>query len=50
MAIKASIGKLEVSLSFTRLVQQHVRGNAIEVLQIEPAHLDEQRKMSFQSP
>lgn len=47
MAIKVSIGKLEVPLPFTRLVQQHVRGNAIEVLQIEPEHLDEQRRMSF---
>ncbi len=47
MAIKVSIGKLDVPLPFTRLVQQHVRGNAIEVLQVEPEHLDEQRKMPF---
>ena len=47
MAIKVSIEKLEVPLSFTRLVQKHVRGNATEMLQIEPEHLDGQRKMSF---
>ena len=42
-----SIRKLEVPLPFTRLVQKHVRGNAIEVPQIEPKHRDEQRRMSF---
>jgi len=47
MAVKVSIGKLDVPLPFTRLVRQHVRGNAIEVLQIEPEHLDEQRTMPF---
>lgn len=47
MAIKVSIGKLDVPLPFTRLVRQHVTGNAIEVLQIEPEHLDEQRKLPF---
>jgi len=47
MAIKVSIGRLEVPLPFTRLVEQHVRGNAIEVLRIGPEHLDEQRRMSF---
>ncbi len=47
MAIKVSIGKLDVPLPFTRLVRQHVVGNAIDVLQVEPEHLDEQRKMPF---
>jgi PIN domain nuclease of toxin-antitoxin system len=47
MAIRVSIGKLDVPLSFTRLVRQHVTGNAIDVLQVEPEHLDEQRKMPF---
>ena len=47
MAIKVSIGKLDVPLPFTRLVRQHVTGNAIEMLQVEPEHLDEQRKMPF---
>jgi PIN domain nuclease of toxin-antitoxin system len=47
MAIKVSIGKLDVPLPFTRLVRQHVTGNAIEVLSMEPEHLDEQRSLSF---
>jgi PIN domain nuclease of toxin-antitoxin system len=47
MAIKVSIGKLDVPLPFTRLVQHHVMGNAIEVLPIEPEHLDEQRSLPF---
>jgi PIN domain nuclease of toxin-antitoxin system len=47
MAIKVSIGKLEVPLPFTRLVQRHVTGNAIEVLSIKPEHPDEQRSLSF---
>ncbi|MFB6099124.1 MAG: type II toxin-antitoxin system VapC family toxin, partial [Salinibacter sp.] len=42
-----SIGKLDVPLPFTRLVREHVTGNAIEVLSIEPQHLDEQRSLSF---
>lgn len=44
MAIKVSIGKLNVPLPFTRLVRQHVTGNNIDVLPIEPEHLDEQRE------
>jgi PIN domain nuclease of toxin-antitoxin system len=47
MAIKVSMDKLEVPLPFTRLVRQHVTGNAIEVLSIEPEHLDQQRTMPF---
>lgn len=47
MAIKVSIGKLKVPLPLTRLVREHVTGNAIEVLPIEPEHLDEQRKLPF---
>jgi len=47
MAIKVNIGKLDVPLPFARLVRQHVTGNAIEVLQVEPEHLDEQRTMPF---
>jgi PIN domain nuclease of toxin-antitoxin system len=47
MAITVSIGKLEVPLPFTRLVRQHVTGNAIDVLPIEPEHLDKQRNMPF---
>lgn len=47
MAIKVSIGKLDVPLPFTRLVRQHVTGNAIEMLQVEPEHLDKQQKLPF---
>jgi PIN domain nuclease of toxin-antitoxin system len=47
MAIKVSIGKLQVPLPFTRLVRQHVHGNAIQVLPIKPSHLDTQRELPF---
>lgn len=47
MAIKVSLGKLKVPLPLSRLVREHVTGNAIEVLAIEPEHLDEQRKLPF---
>lgn len=47
MAIKVSIGKLDVPLPFTRLNREHVEGNAIEVLPIRAEHLDEQRKLPF---
>lgn len=32
MSIKVSIGKLKVPLPFTRLQQEHIRGNAIQIL------------------
>lgn len=47
MAIKVSIGKLEVPLPFTRLVREHVEGNAIEQLPVEAEHLDAQRALPF---
>lgn len=47
MAIKVSIGKLKVPLPFTRLRREHISGNAIEVLAIEPEHLDQQRELPF---
>lgn len=47
MAIKVSLGKLKVPLPLTRLVREHVTGNAIEVLAIDAKHLDEQRKLPF---
>ena len=40
MAIKASLGRLTLSLSFTDLVAEHVHGNAIELFEILPRHLD----------
>ncbi len=40
MAIKISIGKLEVGMSFTDLVENQVKANKIELLTIKPEHLD----------
>ena len=40
MAIKASLGRLTLILSFTDLVAEHVDGNAIELFGILPHHLD----------
>ena len=40
MAIKASLGRLTLTLSFTDLVAKHVHGNAIELFEILPSHLD----------
>ena len=41
MAVKVSLGKLEVELPLHQLVSRHVLGNGIEVLPISVAHLDE---------
>ena len=40
MAIKASLGRLTLALPFTDLVAEHVHGNAIELFEILPRHLD----------
>ena len=40
MAIKISIGKLEVGMSFTDLVENQIKANKIQLLTIEPEHLD----------
>jgi PIN domain nuclease of toxin-antitoxin system len=47
MSIKVSTGKLSLVMSFSELVNQHVYGNAIELLDISPAHLDELSKLPF---
>jgi PIN domain nuclease of toxin-antitoxin system len=47
MSIKVSISKLALQMSFTDLVTQQVYGNAIEVLEIRPEHLDVLAKMPF---
>lgn len=47
MAIKVSIGKLKLAVSFTELVEREIRGNAIELLAIRPGHLDELAKLPF---
>ena len=40
MAIKASLGRLTLTLSFADLVAEHVHGNVIELFEILPPHLD----------
>ncbi|WP_224311606.1 MULTISPECIES: type II toxin-antitoxin system VapC family toxin [Nostocaceae] len=47
ISIKVSIGKLELDMTFTELVRQQVYGNAIELLEIQPEHLDELAKLPF---
>ena len=47
MSIKVSIGKLELGITFTELVKREVYGNAIELLEIQPEHLDELAKLPF---
>jgi PIN domain nuclease of toxin-antitoxin system len=40
IAIKVSIGKLEIGMPLTELVNREVYGNAIEMLEIHSHHLD----------
>jgi len=47
MAIKVSIGKLELKMTLTELVKREVYGNALELLEIQPGHLDELAKLPF---
>lgn len=47
MAIKVSVGRLKLALSFTELVEREIRGNAMELLAIRPDHLDELAKLPF---
>ncbi len=47
MAIKVSVNKLTLQTAFTSLVMQQVYGNAIEVLEIRPEHLDVLANMPF---
>ncbi|GAC1451152.1 MAG: type II toxin-antitoxin system VapC family toxin [Chamaesiphon sp.] len=47
MSIKISIGKLELGMSLTELVKEEVYGNAMELLEIKPGHLDELTKLPF---
>lgn len=47
MAIKASLGRLKLDLSFPEMVEREIRGNAMEVLVIRPKHLDELAKLPF---
>ncbi len=47
MSIKVSIGKLELEMTLTELFKREVYGNAIELLGIQPEHLDELAKLPF---
>lgn len=47
MAIKVSLGRLELALPFTELVEREVQGNAMEMLAIRPEHLDDLAKLPF---
>lgn len=47
MSIKSSLSKLKLPLPFTKLVAEHVYGNAIELLHITPDHLDVLRTLPF---
>jgi PIN domain nuclease of toxin-antitoxin system len=40
IAIKASLGRMMLKLSIPQLVTEHVESNAIQLLDIKPAHLD----------
>ncbi|MBF0572187.1 MAG: type II toxin-antitoxin system VapC family toxin [Desulfamplus sp.] len=47
MAIKVSIGKLKIGLTFKELYKLHVKGNAVEILEIAPEHLDILKTLPF---
>lgn len=47
MSIKSSIGKLELTSSFTDLVENKVKGNAIDLLMIKAEHLDVLKSLPF---
>jgi PIN domain nuclease of toxin-antitoxin system len=47
ISIKISLNKLVLQMSFTDLVSQQIHGNAIELLAIQAAHLDELAKIPF---
>ena len=47
IAIKVSLGRLELSLSLPDLVARHVEGNAIGLLAIGVSHLDLVSKLPF---
>jgi PIN domain nuclease of toxin-antitoxin system len=47
ISIKVSLSKLELRMTLTELVKREVYGNAIELLEIQPEHLDELAKLPF---
>ena len=47
MTIKVSMGKLEIEMPMTELVNEQVFGNAFEILSISPEHLDSLSRLPF---
>ncbi len=47
IAIKVSIGKLEIGMTLTELVKREVYGNAINLLEIHSEHLDTLTALPF---
>jgi len=47
IAIKSSLGKLELTLSLPEVVEQHIYGNAMELYPITPQHLERLRQLPF---
>jgi len=47
ITIKASIGKLKIDLPLAKIVTEHIEGNAIELLEIKPEHLDTLKALPF---
>ncbi|MGC1307733.1 MAG: type II toxin-antitoxin system VapC family toxin [Phormidesmis sp.] len=47
IAIKVSIGKLEIKMSMSELVERQVLGNTLDILSIAPEHLNVLTKLPF---
>lgn len=47
IAIKVSIGKLEIGISISELEETQILGNMLNVLNITPKHLNELAKLPF---
>jgi len=47
MAIKVSIGKLKLGLPFRELYTVHIKGNAVDVLEMTHEHLDILKTLPF---
>lgn len=47
IAIKVGIGKLKIGMTFDEFVQRQVYENAIDLLEIQPKHLDALAQLPF---
>jgi PIN domain nuclease of toxin-antitoxin system len=47
MTIKAGLGRLDIGLPMPEFVSQQVYGSGIEVLAVEPAHLESLRHLPY---